>query len=183
MTRHVAIVGARRRTDRETVDRVVAGLPADVVIVSGGAKGPDTWAEEGARKRGLATKKFHPDLAGAESQGAITRRYHARNQQIVDAADAVFALVVPDRKGGTEDTIRLRREEGNSSHDPISVSETTSLARRCAIATPPIFPNPGNQAPTLGRWTLNCPQEIANLTIASTSMAAQSTSGNVVSCF
>jgi hypothetical protein len=112
MTKHVAIVGARRRTDRETVDRLVAGLPSEVVIVSGGAKGPDTWAEEAARKRGLATKIFHPNLTGAESQGAITGRYHARNQQIVDAADEVFAFVAPDRKGGTEDTIRRAERKG-----------------------------------------------------------------------
>jgi hypothetical protein len=79
-------------------------LPADTVIVSGG--------EKAASKRGLATKIFRPDLAGAESQGQITRRYHARNQQIVDAADEVFALVAPDRKGGTEDTIRRAQRKG-----------------------------------------------------------------------
>jgi hypothetical protein len=37
--RHIAIVGARHRTDRDTVDRLVARLPADTVIVSGGASG------------------------------------------------------------------------------------------------------------------------------------------------
>jgi hypothetical protein len=46
------------------------------------------------------------------SQGAITRRYHARNQQIVDAADEVFALVAPDRRGGTEDTMRRAERKG-----------------------------------------------------------------------
>jgi hypothetical protein len=39
-------------------------------------------------------------------------RYHARNQQIVDAADLVFALVAPDRRGGTEDTIRRAERKG-----------------------------------------------------------------------
>jgi YspA, cpYpsA-related SLOG family len=114
MSQHIAIVGARRRTDRETIERLVAGLPADTVIVSGGAIGPDTWAEEAARKRGLATKIFRPDLHDVDtlSQGQITRRYHARNQQIVDAADEVFALVAPDRKGGTEDTIRRAERKG-----------------------------------------------------------------------
>jgi predicted Rossmann fold nucleotide-binding protein DprA/Smf involved in DNA uptake len=58
VSRHVAIVGARRRTDRETVDRLVASLPADTVIMSGGAVGPDSWAAEAACKRGLATKIF-----------------------------------------------------------------------------------------------------------------------------
>jgi hypothetical protein len=110
--RYIAIVGARRRIDRDTVDRLVAGLPADTVIVSGGAFGPDAWAEEAASKRGLAIKIFRPDLAGAESQGQITRRYHARNQQIVDVAGEVFALVAPDRKGGAEDTIRRAQRKG-----------------------------------------------------------------------
>ena len=110
--RHIAIIGARRRTDQETVDRLVAELPIDVVIVSGGAAGPDTWAEQAALRRGLATLIFRPDLAGAESQGQKTRRFHARNQQIVDAADEVFALVAPDRKGGTEDTIRRAQRKG-----------------------------------------------------------------------
>jgi hypothetical protein len=82
------------------------------VIVSGGATGPDTWAEEAARKRGLLTKIFRPDLIGAESKGQITRRCHARNQQIVDAADEVFALVAPNRKGGPEDTIRRAQRKG-----------------------------------------------------------------------
>jgi hypothetical protein len=112
LSRHIAIVGARRRTDRGTVDRLVARLPADTVIVSGGAIGPDTWAEEAARKRGLAVKIFRPDLAGADNQGAITRRYHARNQQIVDAADEVFALVAPNRRGGTVDTIKRAERKG-----------------------------------------------------------------------
>jgi hypothetical protein len=54
----------------------------------------------------------HGSEEGAESQGQITRRYHVRNQQIVDAADEVFALVASDRKGGTEDTIRRAQWKG-----------------------------------------------------------------------
>ena len=112
MSRHVAVVGARRRTDQETVERLVAALPTDTVIVSGGAAGPDIWAEQAALRRGFATKIFRPDLDGAESQGQKTRRFHARNQQIVDAVDEVFALVAPDRLGGTEDTIRRAHRKG-----------------------------------------------------------------------
>jgi hypothetical protein len=97
---------------RDTVDLLVARLPVDTLVVSGGASDPDTWAEEAASKQGLATKIFRPDLAGAESRGQITRRYHARKRHIVDAADEVFALVAPDRKGGIEDTIRRRQRKG-----------------------------------------------------------------------
>jgi YspA, cpYpsA-related SLOG family len=110
--KHVAIVGSRSRTDPQTVDRLVAGLPAGTVIVSGGAPGPDTWAEEAARKYGLPVQVFRPDLEGARTQGQKTRRYHNRNQRIVDAADEVVALVGPNRTGGTEDTILRAERKG-----------------------------------------------------------------------
>ena len=110
--KHIAIVGSRSRTDPETVDRLVAGLPRDTIIVSGGAAGPDTWAEEAAQKYGLTVWVFHPDLEGARSQGQVTRRYHSRNQRIVDAADEMFALVAPDRHGGTEDAIDRAKRKG-----------------------------------------------------------------------
>ena len=109
---HVAIVGSRSRTDPETVERLVAKLPAGTVIVSGGASGPDTWAEEAARKYGFPVKIFRPDLEGARSQGQVTRRHHNRNQRIVDIADELIALVAPDRRGGTEDTIRRAERKG-----------------------------------------------------------------------
>ncbi len=110
--RHVAIVGSRRRIDRETVDRLVAQLPEATVIISGGAPGPDTWAEECAQKYGRRIRVIRPELDGAVSQGQVTRRYHARNQRIVDLADEMFALVAPDRIGGTEDAIRRAHRKG-----------------------------------------------------------------------
>jgi predicted Rossmann fold nucleotide-binding protein DprA/Smf involved in DNA uptake len=85
--KHVAIVGSRKRTDPETVDRLVAGLPAGTVIVSGGASGPDTWAEDAARRYDFAVEVLRPDLDGVRTQGQVTRRYHKRNQRIVDATD------------------------------------------------------------------------------------------------
>jgi hypothetical protein len=110
--KHLAIVGSRARTDSETVFRLVEGLSTDTVIVSGGAPGPDTWAEDAARARGLGVEIFRPDLEGARSQGQVTRRYHNRNQRIVDAADELVALVATNRKGGTEDTIRRALRKG-----------------------------------------------------------------------
>src|SRR4051812_41664057 len=110
--KRIGIVGSRSREDRETVERLVASLPAGTVVVSGGAKGPDTWAEDAAKQHGLETLIFRPDLDGVRSQGMATRRYHARNQQIVDAADELVALVAVQRKGGTEDTIRRAERKG-----------------------------------------------------------------------
>ncbi len=112
MPKHVAIVGSRSRTDRQTVDRLVAGFPADTVLVSGGAPGPDTWAEEAAKQYGLKIHVFRPDLAGVRSQGQATRRYHRRNQLIVDMADEMVALVAPNRRGGTENAVRRAGRKG-----------------------------------------------------------------------
>jgi hypothetical protein len=110
--KHVAIVGSRSRTDVETIERLVDTLASDTVVVSGGADGPDTWAEHAAQRRGLVTRIFRPDLKHARTQGQRTRRYHRRNQQIVDAADELFALVSDNRTGGTEDTIRRALRKG-----------------------------------------------------------------------
>jgi hypothetical protein len=109
---HIAIIGSRSRTDPETVEHLVARLPANTVIVSGGAPGPDTWAEEAARKYGLAIQIFRPNLVDVRSQGQATRRYHGRNQRIVEAADELFALVAPNRRGGTEDAIKRATRKG-----------------------------------------------------------------------
>lgn len=109
---NIAIVGSRRRMDQETVARLVERLPADAVVVSGGAPGPDTWAEEAAVRAGLPTKIFRPNVEGALNQGQRRRRFHARNQLIVDAADELIALVSPNRRGGTEDTIARAQRKG-----------------------------------------------------------------------
>ena len=73
---------------------------------------PLSRSEQAAQKYGLTVRVFHPDLEGARSQGQVTRRYHSRNQRIVDAADEMFALVAPDCHGGTEDAIDRAKRKG-----------------------------------------------------------------------
>ena len=108
----VAIIGSRRRQDRAAVEAFVATLPGDAVVISGGAPGPDRFAEAAAQARGLPVVVHRPDLASVRSYPDAARRYHARNQRIVDDADLVVAFVAPDRKGGTEDAIRRARRAG-----------------------------------------------------------------------
>ena len=108
----IAFVGSRRRTDREAVEAFIAELAPGAVVVSGGAQGPDQWAEEAARARGLAVVVHKPDLDGAVTRWQIADRYHARNQRIVDDSEIIVAFVAPDRKGGTEDTIRRAKRAG-----------------------------------------------------------------------
>lgn len=50
----IGIVGSHRRTEREAVEACVGKLAAETIVITGGARGADRWAEEAARSRGLA---------------------------------------------------------------------------------------------------------------------------------
>jgi hypothetical protein len=102
----IAIIGSRRRTDREAVEACVAQMPPQTVIVTGGATGPDRWVERAARERGLGVAVHEPDLGAAVTRWQVVERYYMRNQAIVDDSDRIIAFVAPDRTGGTEDAIR-----------------------------------------------------------------------------
>ena len=106
------MVGSRRRTDRETIEAAVGGLPLGTVVVTGGAEGPDRWAEHAARTSGLEVIVHRPELHGVCARWQAAERFYARNQRIVDDSDLVIAFVAPDRTGGTEDTIRRAARAG-----------------------------------------------------------------------
>ena len=110
----VGVVGSRRRTDCETVEAAMAALAPGTIVITGGARGPDRWAEEAARTRGLEVVVHEADLDGVRVRWQAAERFYARNQRIVDDSEMVIAFVAPDRTGGTEDTIRqaARRETG-----------------------------------------------------------------------
>lgn len=109
------IIGARVRRDRERVVGYVSALPDDAVVISGGAQGPDTWAVEAARGRGLATVVHHPAIRPGMSYLERVEAFYARNRRIAADCDVLVAFVAPDRgrgKGGTEYTIRQVRKLG-----------------------------------------------------------------------
>jgi hypothetical protein len=108
----IGIVGSRRRTDRGTVVAYIAELAPKTVVVTGGAIGPDRWAEQAARSRGLDVVVHESDLRDASTRWQATKRYYARNQTIVDDSDRIIAFAAPDRAGGTEDTIRRAKRAG-----------------------------------------------------------------------
>jgi hypothetical protein len=102
----IAIVGSRRFKNRKKVIDLVNSLPQESVIVTGGCRGPDTWAENAAKKRGLKTIIFLPRLPPDDSpRHEFITAYYERNRKIAQNADMVHAFVSPDRKGGTENTI------------------------------------------------------------------------------
>jgi hypothetical protein len=123
-SRHVAFVGSRdypltesqatelkekdlaafaeaMKRGRELVEKYVERVAADslAVIVSGGARGPDTWAAEHAERLGLRTLVLRANWK-KYGRGAGMRR----NTEIVMASDEVLAFWDRFSKG-TDDTI------------------------------------------------------------------------------
>jgi hypothetical protein len=113
----VAVVGSRRRTDRAAVEACIAKLAPEAVVITGGAEGPDRWAEQAARARGLEVVVHQPDLDGVGARWQAAERFYARNQRLVDDSDRVIAYVAPERTGGTEDTIRRAVRAGKPVED------------------------------------------------------------------
>ena len=128
MKRTFAIVGSRTYpADREYFDRLlpeeqdeilakgrayvedfVGHLEGNLTVVSGGARGVDTWAAEAARERGFNVVEIRPNWEKF-GRGA---GFH-RNTEIVRAADDVVAFW-DQVSNGTFDTIKkaveLRRD-------------------------------------------------------------------------
>lgn len=102
----VGIVGSRRRYDKESVIKLVDSLNENDIVVSGGCRGVDTWAEERAQERRLQVVVFRPKLLGVKNKGDMIKCFYARNQQIAECCDVLYAFVAPDRCGGTENTIK-----------------------------------------------------------------------------
>lgn len=93
----VAIIGSRcfpETYGREVISKLFASFGPKVEIVSGGAKGPDTWAEEAAFLHGLPVRVIRPDWERhGKGAGFI------RNKEIVDCCDMVVALWDGESKG------------------------------------------------------------------------------------
>ena len=109
----VGIVGSRRRTDKKSIEKLVASLPEGTTIVSGGCKGVDTWAVKAGRERGFPIMEFLPYKPPDDSpRWEFTKAYYNRNRKIVEASDIIYAFVAEDRTGGTENTIKHAQELG-----------------------------------------------------------------------
>jgi predicted Rossmann-fold nucleotide-binding protein len=121
---NIGIVGSRRWKNKEAIENLVNTLPADTTVVSGGAHGVDTWATEAARKRGLKVVEFLPESQpNGSPKWEYTKAYYARNRQIAEYSHIVYAFVAPDRKGGTENTIKHAKDLGT----PVNIiNEDTS---------------------------------------------------------
>lgn len=109
------LVGSRFRPCREDVEAFVAALPEGSIVISGGAKGVDRWAETAARKRGLTVVSHRPKFDPGMSSHQYVGELMARNTLIAQEADRIVAWPqepVDPGRGGTWDTIRKARGLG-----------------------------------------------------------------------
>jgi hypothetical protein len=116
----IGIVGSRRRNSKEdflilrnTLFNTGLHRPGDILISGGCTKGADSFAEVIAFEYGIDIKIHLPDksnldmdLMKVSPRVAFREINYARNTLIANDSDVLVAMVAPDRKGGTEDTIR-----------------------------------------------------------------------------
>lgn len=101
--RRVLVYGSRTWDDAAAVRRVIADLPADAVVIHGGAQGADTMAGLWAKARGLRVEVYPADWRKhGKAAGPI------RNQQMVDEGKPTDAIGfrMPGTSAGTDDMTR-----------------------------------------------------------------------------
>lgn len=105
---NIGVVGSREFPlgQKHLIVDFINSLPEDTLVVSGGAKGVDTWAVESAVANNLKWLIFWPDW---DKYGK--RAGFIRNQKIVDASDEIVAFWDGVSRG-TMNTVRRAREAG-----------------------------------------------------------------------
>lgn len=111
------IIGSRRRDSERDMEILVTFLqeflpayPMPWVFVSGGCpKGADRFAELIAKELEIEMVIYYPDksqLPENPQKWDYAKIMFDRNTTVAQDSDVLIALVAPDRKGGTEDTIK-----------------------------------------------------------------------------
>lgn len=113
----LGIVGSRRRNDAKDFSillKKVLDLNPEMIISGGCAKGADRFAEDIARRLGIPILIYYPKLKQTRNYKyhEIVKANYARNMRIAVHSDHLIALVAPDRKGGTENTIEYFKRHG-----------------------------------------------------------------------
>jgi hypothetical protein len=104
----VAVVGSRDYPLPELVKNFVASLPGTCTIVSGGARGVDTWAAEAAARHGLQTVEIPADWDRHGKKAGMLR-----NEIVVREAAIVIAFW-DGKSRGTANSIEWAHKLGRS---------------------------------------------------------------------
>jgi predicted Rossmann fold nucleotide-binding protein DprA/Smf involved in DNA uptake len=102
----VAIVGSRDYPHKAAVCQFVHDLHHDTVVVSGGARGPDTWAQRTAVARGMLVVVYPANWSRYGKVAGLLR-----NELIVAEADRIVAFW-DGKSRGTKHTIDLANSKG-----------------------------------------------------------------------
>ena len=132
MPKKIIIIGSRRRNSDSDYHQVLSEFKkwydnGDVIISGGCPKGGDRFAEIIAAKMGMTEENgqliiHRPDPnkkpETGDHKGKWAQWFYERNTVVAKEAEpntVVIACVSPDRKGGTEDTLRkIERHLGKS---------------------------------------------------------------------
>lgn len=108
MSRYV-FCGSRGWKHRGPIRKLLEGLPAEAVVVVGGARGADSVAEEEARTMGFEVEVY-PALWDQEGRGAGYRR----NERMLalPSVKGVFAFRCSGKSNGTDHTVKLAKSLG-----------------------------------------------------------------------
>jgi predicted Rossmann fold nucleotide-binding protein DprA/Smf involved in DNA uptake len=101
----IGIVGSRRRNTYQDYLACVKVFnevyePDDTIVSGGCPKGGDVFANRIAKERGLTITIHYPDWRRFGKSAGFKR-----NTLIANDCDVLIAVVVPERTGGTEDTV------------------------------------------------------------------------------
>lgn len=95
----VGVIGSRSITDKSLIYRELDAVRdhaslqmEEIVVLSGGAKGVDTLANEWANERGVPFILFKPYFLVDSKAPYNPRHYFTRNKQIIDNSDVIVAF-------------------------------------------------------------------------------------------
>ena len=106
----LAVIGSRIFTDYDRL-AIEVKLLKPIEIVSGGAKGADTLAEQFADSNNLPKKIFLPEFMVNPNIPYHPRWYIKRNMEIVNYVDHVLAFITKNSRG-TAHTVRYAEKQG-----------------------------------------------------------------------
>jgi len=104
------IAGSRDFCYPEYVKRYVELLPRDWIVISGGARGPDTWGEDAAHARGMTVEVYPADWNGLGKRAGYERN-------LTMAIHMTWAAIFWDGQSkGTANMLKLAREQEKLRH-------------------------------------------------------------------
>lgn len=102
------ICGSRTWSDPDPIDRLLARLTADTVVVHGAAPGADSLAESLAHARGLAVEAHPADWATYGRRAGPIRNA----AMLASGIDRVVAFRMPGASRGTDHMVRIAQAAG-----------------------------------------------------------------------